>query len=314
MPQGRALPRRLRLDATRDDRVAPRAGRARVAQPRQGRARLPGLRDLAARLPGAGRGRSTCMANAAGGEHLLRRFGPAAADGAGAGARPFRHRLADRHARHDAVPRRGGRAYGPGTFDMKASLVLIEAALAAIRASAARCPGRCRPVHLGRGDRQPGSRDLIEDEAKKCCTARGRAAAGRRAAQDLAEGGGPVDLTRGRPAHAGVEPEKGVSAVVELAHQILAIEGLQRPGAGRRSTSASSRAARPRTSSPLSARPDRRPDRDPMAEARGSKRPCGLRRRSAPAPAADRRPEFKRPPMERSPGVVALFERARASA
>ena len=34
----------------------------------------------------------------------------------------------------------------------------------------------------------------------------------------------------GRPAHAGVAPEKGRSAIVELAHQILRIQALQRPG------------------------------------------------------------------------------------
>ena len=36
----------------------------------------------------------------------------------------------------------------------------------------------------------------------------------------------------GRAAHAGVEPEKGVSAVTELAHQILAVNALADPSAG----------------------------------------------------------------------------------
>src|SRR5439155_14361418 len=39
-------------------------------------------------------------------------------------------------------------------------------------------------------------------------------------------------IVEGRPAHAGVEPEKGVSAVVEMAHQVLRIHGLNDPGAG----------------------------------------------------------------------------------
>ncbi len=36
----------------------------------------------------------------------------------------------------------------------------------------------------------------------------------------------------GRPAHAGVEPELGINAVLEMANQILALEGLADPGAG----------------------------------------------------------------------------------
>src|SRR5205823_8624207 len=36
----------------------------------------------------------------------------------------------------------------------------------------------------------------------------------------------------GRAAHAGVEPEKGISATEELAHQLLALKGLARPAGG----------------------------------------------------------------------------------
>jgi len=36
----------------------------------------------------------------------------------------------------------------------------------------------------------------------------------------------------GRAAHAGVEPEKGISATEELAHQVLALKGLARPAGG----------------------------------------------------------------------------------
>src|SRR5690606_252512 len=38
--------------------------------------------------------------------------------------------------------------------------------------------------------------------------------------------------TTGRPAHAGIEPERGVSAVVELAHQILRVMALADPARG----------------------------------------------------------------------------------
>ena len=36
----------------------------------------------------------------------------------------------------------------------------------------------------------------------------------------------------GRAAHAGLEPERGVNATLELAHQVLAVAALGRPGAG----------------------------------------------------------------------------------
>jgi glutamate carboxypeptidase len=39
-------------------------------------------------------------------------------------------------------------------------------------------------------------------------------------------------LCHGRAAHAGVEPEKGANAVLELAHQVLAVTGFARPEAG----------------------------------------------------------------------------------
>jgi glutamate carboxypeptidase len=47
------------------------------------------------------------------------------------------------------------------------------------------------------------------------------------------KGVGRFDLTvDGRPAHAGIEPEKGLSAVVELAHQVLRLQSLNDRKAG----------------------------------------------------------------------------------
>ena len=45
----------------------------------------------------------------------------------------------------------------------------------------------------------------------------------------------------GRAAHAGLEPERGVNATVELAHQVLAVAALGRPGAGTTVTPTASR-------------------------------------------------------------------------
>jgi len=125
----------------------------------------------------------------------------------------------------------GGRATGPGVFDMKAGLVQGIHALASLGAS---LEGVTYLVTSDEEIGSLGSRQLIEDHAR-----------GARAALVLepsAPGGalktgrkgvGMYTLTlRGRAAHAGLEPEKGVSALVELAHQVLALETIARPSIG----------------------------------------------------------------------------------
>ena len=113
---------------------------------------------------------------------------------------------------------------GPGCFDMKTGLVLALHAAAVLGAPAG-------VTILVTGDEEigsPSSRALIEAEAAGC-----RAALVLEAAAD----GGAVKTERkgtsmyqvrvlGRAAHAGLEPEKGVNATIELAHQVLAIGGL----------------------------------------------------------------------------------------
>lgn len=119
---------------------------------------------------------------------------------------------------------------GPGCFDMKAGLVMAFHAVAALA-------DREGVTILVTGDEEigsPRSRELIEAEA-----------AGARAALVLeaSADGGALKTARkgtsqytlrltGRAAHAGLEPEKGVNATVELAHQVLAIEALADPEAG----------------------------------------------------------------------------------
>ncbi len=116
----------------------------------------------------------------------------------------------------------GGKAYGPGVFDMKANCVL---ALDVIRALAHVGIQPKRPVVLLLTcDEETGSasgRSLVEEEARKASSvlvlepsaSGGRAKTGRK-------GIGIYSLAaRGVAAHAGLEPEKGASAVLELARQ-----------------------------------------------------------------------------------------------
>ena len=128
-----------------------------------------------------------------------------------------------------------GWAYGPGIFDMKSSLALVEFVLRGVRSLNLRLP---RPVTvLATSDEEVGSqtsRALIEEEAKKAAyvlVLEPPLAGG--VLKTTRKGGSHYALSiTGRAAHAGVEPEKGVSAVQELAHQILALHSLTDIDAG----------------------------------------------------------------------------------
>jgi glutamate carboxypeptidase len=115
-----------------------------------------------------------------------------------------------------------GKAYGSGIFDMKANCAL---AIEVIRACAATGIRPQRPVVLLLTcDEETGSltgRSRVEAEARKAQAvlvleppgSGGRAKTGRK-------GTGIFSLeAHGRAAHAGLEPEKGASAILELARQ-----------------------------------------------------------------------------------------------
>ena len=124
-----------------------------------------------------------------------------------------------------------GRAWGPGVFDMKAGLVQALAAVDALRH--ARITAKKRIVFLWTSDEEIGSessRRAIETEARRsdavlvlepALGANGSLKTSRKGC------GGAEIIASGRAAHAGIEPEKGVNAVHELALQISRIMKLQ---------------------------------------------------------------------------------------
>jgi glutamate carboxypeptidase len=119
---------------------------------------------------------------------------------------------------------------GPGCFDMKTGLVMAFHAVAGL-------PDRDGITLLVTGDEEvgsPTSRDLIEAEARDCVAALVlEAAAAHGALKTQRKGVSLYEVTaNGRAAHAGLEPEKGVNATVELAHQVHAVAALADPATG----------------------------------------------------------------------------------
>jgi glutamate carboxypeptidase len=120
-----------------------------------------------------------------------------------------------------------GRLHGPGVLDMKSGIALVLHAIQALQAWHGELP---RPVTVFLvSDEEVGSRSsraITESLARKSAAVFVlEPAAGLRGAVKTARKGvGEYKLTvRGVAAHAGLDPSKGHSAILELARQIAAI-------------------------------------------------------------------------------------------
>ncbi len=210
-----------------------------------------------------------------------------------------------------------GVARGPGCFDMKGGIVVLYCALQALRARGLR-PSRRLQV-LFTSDEEvgsPTSRPLIEQAADGAAVAYvlesplpgGTLKTARKGTGDFV-----VRIT-GRAAHAGVEPQKGISATGELAHQILALHALNDYQAGTTvNVGVVHGGSRPNVvAAEAEAHVDIRVET--LAEAERLEAAIrGLQPR-LPGATLDIEGGLNRPPMERSAAMGVLFERARRTA
>ena len=225
------------------------------------------------------------------------------------------------HARGSLAARpwreEGGRIYGPGVFDMKANCALAVEALTAC----ARLELRPRRpvVMLLTCDEETGSRTgraLVEREAAAAeyvLVLEPPAAGG--SVKTARKGTGMFTLrAEGRAAHAGLEPEKGASAVLEIARQIERLHGLGDPSRGVTvnvgvvSGGTRSNVVPAEASAEIDLRFETNEDAARLEEVLLNLRPFDGRVRLTTCGG------INRPPLERTPEVAELYVRARALA
>ena len=130
----------------------------------------------------------------------------------------------------------GGKAYGPGVFDMKAGIVQALFALKTLQETQA--PLTRRLVFLWTSDEEIGSdssRKLIEAEARRsdAVFVLEPALGPKGLIKTARKGVGEAELiVHGRASHAGLAPQEGINAIHELARQLTRIQEWNDPRHG----------------------------------------------------------------------------------
>ena len=204
----------------------------------------------------------------------------------------------------------GATAYGPGAYDMKAGLVVM---LEAIRLAGD--DRRALRVFLT-GDEEIGSRTarpLLEQAADGVAAAFVVEPPGKTGNLKTSRKGlGRFTLTvTGRASHAGTARADGVSAIEELAHQILALHALTDDDAGTSvnvgvvSGGTSENVVPAQAEARIDVRVATMADRNRLEQTLAGLRPVH------PEATLELGGGWTRPPLERSEGAAKLFERAR---
>src|SRR5678816_1581898 len=215
--------------------------------------------------------------------------------------------------------REAGKIYGPGIFDMKANCALaIEVLRSLVELEATPAYGVSIVLTC---DEEVGSLNgwpLIEDVAKaqpaRCAFVMEPPASGGRVKTSRKGTGIFAIKVEGKAAHAGLEPEKGASAILELARQTERLHGLNQSGSGITINVGVIRGGT--RSNVVAAEAEGEIDVRFSTEAESQEIERIL---SSLKPIDERTKVFvsggiNRPPMERTPAVVELFEMARAIA
>jgi len=207
-----------------------------------------------------------------------------------------------------------GRVRGPGVFDMKAGIALAMAVLADL----ARRGNPPRVTLLLTPDEEIGtdaSRPLLLEVARAHREALVLEPSLEGAAKVARKGTGTFAAEfAGRAAHAGLDPEKGVSALLELAHFTLFAAALTRPDTGTTVTPTLAQGGARTNVVPESARLSL--DCRVWSQAESERVEAALRAYEPRDPRVNVALEggFDRPPLEPMPAAQALYERARTIA
>jgi glutamate carboxypeptidase len=215
------------------------------------------------------------------------------------------------------VRRDDDRLYGPGVYDMKGGLAQLVFALRAL--TAAGLTPAVTPVVFVNTDEELGSREssryvrLLARAAARAFVLEpaygpdGALKTGRKAA------GRFVVVVRGRAAHAGTSPEQGVSAILELSHQVQRLFALNDPERGITVNVGSidgglgPNVVAPEASAVVDARAVTAADTRELEAAIRGLRPV------LPGSSVEVEGEFVRPPMEQTSRNRALYRVARAA-
>jgi glutamate carboxypeptidase len=207
----------------------------------------------------------------------------------------------------------GGRLHGPGIFDMKSGIAVAALAVRVLQELGASLP---KVVMLWTTDEEIGSgtsRAIVEAEARRSAAVLvlepslpgGAAKTSRKGVGEF------VIAVRGVSAHAGIDPGKGASAIHEIARQVIALQALQDlPRGISVNVGVIAGGSRPnvvadRASATVDVRVRTMADAERVQAAVRGLRPQLAGTQIEVSGGVDR------PPLERSPGVVRLYQQAR---
>lgn len=215
--------------------------------------------------------------------------------------------------------READRIYGPGIFDMKANCALAIEVLRVLSESKATPPFGVTLVltcdeEVGSQSGWPLIEQVASSQQTRCAFVLEPPALGGRVKTSRKGTGIFAIKVQGKAAHAGLEPEKGASAILELARQTEQLHAINRPGSGITLNvgvvhgGTRSNVVAAEAEGEIDVRFSTEAESLEIERLLGGLKPVDERTRVIVTGG------INRPPMERTAAVVELFEKARAIA